>query len=44
MIVDPWGHVVAMAADGPGLAMAEVDMQGVQRARKAIPVRDHRKI
>ena len=44
MIVDPWGNVVAMAADGTGLAMAEVDLRGVQRARNAIPVRDHRKI
>ncbi len=44
MIVDPWGHVVAMADDGPGLALAEVDMKGVHRARNAIPVQDHRKI
>jgi len=24
MIVDPWGHVVARAADGPGIALAEI--------------------
>ena len=29
MIVDPWGHVVAMAPDGPGLALAEVDLARV---------------
>ena len=43
MIVDPWGHVVAMAADGPGLALAEIDLGLVQRARQSIPVADHRR-
>ena len=38
MIVDPWGHVLAMAADGPGLALAEIDLDRVARARRAIPV------
>jgi deaminated glutathione amidase len=41
MIVDPWGHVVAMASDGPGLALAEIDLDRVARARRAIPVGDH---
>ena len=44
MILDPWGHVVAMAADGPGLAMAEIDLRRVQRARRAMPVTDHRRL
>lgn len=43
MILDPWGHVVAMAADGPGLALAEVDLRQAQRVRQAIPVTDHRR-
>jgi predicted amidohydrolase len=38
MIVDPWGHVIAMAPDGPGLALAELDLDCVQRVRKAIPM------
>lgn len=41
MIVDPWGHVVAMASDGPGLALAEIDLDRVARVRRAIPVGDH---
>jgi predicted amidohydrolase len=40
MIVDPWGHVVAMVADGPGLALAEIDLERVRRVRRAIPVRE----
>ena len=43
MIVDPWGHIVAMAPDGPGLALAEVDLGQVHRVRAAIPVADHRR-
>lgn len=43
MIVDPWGQVVAMAADGPGLALAEVDLQRVRDVRKALPVAEHRR-
>ncbi|MGB5159569.1 MAG: carbon-nitrogen hydrolase family protein [Thermoanaerobaculia bacterium] len=44
MILDPWGHVVAMAADGPGLAVAEMDLRRVHHAREAMPVADHRRI
>ncbi|APW59144.1 carbon-nitrogen hydrolase family protein [Paludisphaera borealis] len=41
MIVDPWGHVVAMASDGPGLALAEIDLDRVATIRRSIPVRDY---
>lgn len=44
MIVDPWGHVVAMASDGPGLAMAEIDLERVARVRRAMPVQSHRRL
>lgn len=44
MIVDPWGHIVAMAPDGPGLALAEIDLDQVRRVRTAIPVADHRRL
>ena len=40
-IVDPWGHVVARASDGPGLALAEIDLDRVARVRRAIPVSAH---
>lgn len=44
MIVDPWGHVVARAADGPGIALAEIDLAAVREARRRIPVADHRRL
>jgi predicted amidohydrolase len=44
LVIDPWGQVVASASDGPGLAIAEVDLDRVARVRKAIPVADHRRV
>ncbi|MCB9680260.1 MAG: carbon-nitrogen hydrolase family protein [Alphaproteobacteria bacterium] len=44
MIVDPWGHVVAMASDGPGIALASLDPSHVDRVRRAIPVSSHRRL
>lgn len=44
MIVDPWGHVTAMAPDGPGLALAEIDLERVAEVRRAMPVADHRRL
>ncbi|MEQ1565004.1 MAG: carbon-nitrogen hydrolase family protein [Myxococcota bacterium] len=44
MIVDPWGHVVGMASDGAGLALAEIDLDRVERVRRSIPVAAHRRI
>jgi nitrilase len=41
LIADPWGHVVARASDGPGLALAEIDLDRVARVRRAIPVGAH---
>ncbi|MDR3632850.1 MAG: carbon-nitrogen hydrolase family protein [Isosphaeraceae bacterium] len=40
-IVDPWGQVVATVSDGPGLAVAEIDLDRVARIRRAIPVSAH---
>ena len=44
MIVDPWGQIVAMVPDGPGFAVAEIDLDRVARIRQAMPVSEHRKI
>ena len=44
MIVDPWGLVVARASDGPGIALAEIDLERAARIRRAIPVARHRRI
>jgi predicted amidohydrolase len=37
MIVDPWGTVVATAADGVGVALATVDRSRVHSVRRQIP-------
>ena len=44
MIVDPWGLPAATASDGPGIALAEIDLERVQRVRRAIPVAQHRRV
>ncbi|HVT14820.1 MAG TPA: carbon-nitrogen hydrolase family protein [Thermoanaerobaculia bacterium] len=44
MILDPWGLPVATASDGPGLALAEIDLDRVARVRQGIPVRQHRRL
>ena len=44
MIVDPWGQVVAAASDGPGLAVAEIDLERVRRVRRTMPVASHRRL
>lgn len=43
MIIDPWGQIVAMVADGPGIALAEIDLQRLRRIRASMPVVDHRR-
>ncbi len=42
LIADPWGHVIAMASDGPGLVSARLDMGLVEKVRGLIPVARHR--
>jgi deaminated glutathione amidase len=44
MIVDPWGIPIATASDGPGLALAEIDLGRSAKVREAIPVRRHRRL
>lgn len=41
MILDPWGHVVARASDGAGLAIAEIDLTRIEPLRRALPVGEH---
>jgi len=41
LIVDPWGTVLADAGEGPGVALAELDLARVEAARRAIPALRH---
>lgn len=42
LIIDPWGHVIGRASDGPGLVSARLDFGRVAKVRAQIPVREHR--
>lgn len=44
MIVDPWGHVVAMCSDGPGVAIAEIDLNRIASVRQGMPTMQHRRL
>jgi len=44
MIIDPWGQIVAMAPDGEGLAIAEIDLGRVEKFRTGMPVSQHRRL
>jgi predicted amidohydrolase len=43
MIVDPWGVVLAVASDGVGLCVADLDLGEVDRVREQLPVLAHRR-
>ncbi|WP_158811604.1 carbon-nitrogen hydrolase family protein [Beijerinckia sp. L45] len=42
MVIDPWGHVIARASDGPGLASARIDPARVAKVRAQMPVASHK--
>jgi len=44
MIVDPWGKVVAELPDGPGVVMAEIDLDYLAKVRAELPALKHRKL
>jgi predicted amidohydrolase len=44
MVVDPWGGVVAQVADGPGIALAEIDFERQERLRRELPALQHRRL
>ena len=44
MIVDPWGRISAEVADGPGIALAEIDLAYLAKVRTELPALAHRKL
>jgi len=44
MIIDPWGTVLAQAADGDGVVVAELDLAGQRNIRTRLPALQHRRI
>ncbi|MFT6142848.1 MAG: putative amidohydrolase [Myxococcota bacterium] len=44
IIVDPWGAVTGQSSDGPGLALAEVDLERLRSIRRSMPITEHRRL
>ncbi len=42
MIVDPWGTVIARAAEEEGITLAHVDLERVKKVREELPCLGHR--
>jgi nitrilase len=43
MVVEPWGIVLAQAADGEGLAVADLDFGRLAEVRERLPALRHRR-
>lgn len=44
MVIDPWGTVLDVQAEGEGIAIAEVDLARLASVRRQLPALDHRHI
>jgi predicted amidohydrolase len=44
MVVDPWGEVVAVQAEGEGVVIAEVDVKRLAAVRRQLPALSHRRL
>ncbi|RUL89955.1 carbon-nitrogen hydrolase family protein [Verrucosispora sp. FIM060022] len=44
MVVDPWGTVLSQVADGPGFAIADVDLDRLTRIRAELPSLANRRL
>lgn len=42
MVIDPWGIVVAQAPDGPGIVVADLDLERVVAVRRQLPTQPAR--
>jgi deaminated glutathione amidase len=44
MVVDPWGEVLAVQAEGEGVVLAEVDPARIAAVRSQLPALEHRRV
>ena len=44
MIVDPWGRVLARAADYEGVVLAPIDLEYQERVRRELPALSHARL
>ncbi len=42
MLIDPWGEVLAVREDGPGVVLGEIDPARIRDVRASLPALDHR--
>lgn len=42
MVIDPWGQVLALQAEGPGVVLADIDMARLRQVREQLPSLQHR--
>ncbi|XP_034947967.1 deaminated glutathione amidase isoform X2 [Chelonus insularis] len=43
MIIDPWGTIIAQCSEKIGIAVAEIDLQLLEKIRKNMPCDNHRR-
>jgi nitrilase len=44
MVVDPWGQVLAVQAEGEGVVLAELDRARLAQVRQQLPALGHRRL
>ncbi len=44
MIIDPWGKILAELPDGPGIVIAEIDVDFLTKVRSELPALSHRRL
>ena len=44
MVIDPWGQVMALQAEGPGVVLADIDIEHLHRVREQLPALQHRRL
>ena len=44
MVVDPWGEVLGVKAEGEGVVFADIDTGRIAEVRKSLPALQHRKL
>ena len=44
MVIDPWGEVMALQATGPGVVLADLDIERLRSVREQLPSLQHRRL
>lgn len=44
MVIDPWGEVLALQSAGPGVVLADIDIERLHRVRQQLPALQHRQL